>query len=322
MMSRFFLLIVFFSLSLVICKGQNLVPNPSFEDTVYCPTTLTLIDAAAGWSSGNAIGTSDYYNTCSPPGIAPPNTLFAFQYPFTGNAYAGIIPVNYQLAFPDYREYIVSQLISALQPGTKYFVSFYVNRGYGIQQHYILATNKFGVLFSTIAFGISNPAPENNFAHVYSDSIITDTLSWTQIKGSFIADSAYQYITIGNFFDNAHTDTLNFGDTIAYSSYYLIDNVCVSSDSLICYTNVGIDEVKNKEEIILFPNPFTNTINITAKETGLVEITLFDLTSRKVLIQSFKTSTVLNTEPLAKGLYIYEIRSKDRVIKKGKILKD
>jgi hypothetical protein len=305
------------------CSGQNLVPNPSFEDTVHCPSTLTQIDAAAGWSSANAIGTPDYYNTCaSDPGLTPPATYFNYQNPLTGNAYAGIVTVYFPGTNPDPREYIGAQLNNSLQTGTKYFVSFYVSRAYAIAQHYILATNKFGVLFSTVAYSVTNPAPENNFAHVYTDSIITDTLNWIQVKGSFVADSAYQYINIGNFFDNANTDTLNFGDTLAHSAYYLIDNVCVSTDSLTCYSLVGVIEIKNESEISLSPNPFSNTLTITSKINQPLEITLYDITSRKLLHQQFTNSTSINTSHLSKGIYIYELRNKNSVIKKGKVVKN
>lgn len=306
-----------------ICNAQNLVPNPSFEDTAYCPSTLTQIDAALGWSSVSAIGTPDYYNPCaSDSGLTPPATYFNYQNPLTGDAYVGIVTIYFPITNPDPREYIAAQLNSSLQPGTKYFVSFYVSRGYAIAQHYVLATNKFGALFSTVAYSVTNPAPENNFAHVYSDSIIVDTLNWVQVKGSFVADSAYQYVNIGNFFDNAHTDTLNFGDTLAHSSYYLIENVCVSTDSLICYSTVGVNEIKNESEVSLFPNPFTDKLNITAKRNELLEVSLYDVTSRKIFNQSFTNSTTINTAQLAKGIYLYEVRNKSGVIKQGKVVKD
>ena len=71
-----------------------------------------------------------------------------------------------------------------------------------------MASNKLGAKFSTVSYSYSNPIQINNFAHVYSDSVIKDTTSWTLIKGEFTADSAYQYISIGNFFDDINTDTI------------------------------------------------------------------------------------------------------------------
>lgn len=72
----------------------------------------------------------------------------------------------------------------------------------------------------------------------------------------------------------------------------------------------------------LFPNPFTDKINITVKRNELVEVSLYDVTSRKIVNQSFTNSTSINTEQLSKGIYIYEVRNKNGVIKKGKVVKD
>src|SRR5437868_5222781 len=72
------------------CFSQNLVPNPSFEDTVACPNNLSQINRAIGWSSYRQ--TPDYYNSCSINGgySGVPLNQFDYQYPRTGNAYAGL----------------------------------------------------------------------------------------------------------------------------------------------------------------------------------------------------------------------------------------
>ena len=71
-----------------------------------------------------------------------------------------------------------------------------------------------------------------------------------------------------------------------------------------------------------FPNPFTNNLNVEANNNELSEITLYDITSRKLLQQKFINSVSLNTEQLTKGIYIYEVRNKDGSCKKGKVVKD
>ena len=55
------------------CLAQNLVPNPSFEDTVHCPVPplgTGLIQDAVGWI--NLGFTPDYYNPCANT-LWPPN---------------------------------------------------------------------------------------------------------------------------------------------------------------------------------------------------------------------------------------------------------
>jgi hypothetical protein len=54
-----YLLLLFSTVSF----GQvNLVPNPSFEDTVACPTTANQVDRAVGWYPSR--NSPDYFNGC------------------------------------------------------------------------------------------------------------------------------------------------------------------------------------------------------------------------------------------------------------------
>jgi hypothetical protein len=65
---------------------------------------------------------------------------------------------------------------------------------------------------------------------VYDTAIIKDTLNWVKIEGSFIANGSERFITIGNFFDGAHTDTLftlYWGWGVTYHGVYLFDDVSV-----------------------------------------------------------------------------------------------
>jgi hypothetical protein len=87
-------------------------------------------------------------------------------------------------------------------------------------------------------------------------------------------------------------------------------------------TTVGINEMLNQEELVLFPNPFTDKLTITTETNEPVEITLFDVTARKLLQQTFTNAVTLNTSQLAKGIYIYEVRNKDGLVKKGKVVKE
>src|SRR5687768_16803403 len=69
--------------------GQNLVPNPSFEDYDTCPEFLSQINYAIGWGSSRQ--TPEYYNSCAIPFTVAsvPHNYFGSQYPASGNAYAG-----------------------------------------------------------------------------------------------------------------------------------------------------------------------------------------------------------------------------------------
>ncbi len=84
----------------------------------------------------------------------------------------------------------------------------------------------------------------------------------------------------------------------------------------------GVSEITSNEELSIFPNPFENTISIRVKSSSLSEVTLYDITSRKIKGQSFQDAVILNTEQLAKGIYFYEISSKNGITKNGKLIKE
>ena len=54
----------------------------------------------------------------------------------------------------------------------------------------------------------------------------------------------------------------------------------------------------------------------------MVDIILYDIASRKVLQQQFYKSVSLSTEQLAKGIYLYEVRDRNGLYKKGKVVKN
>jgi hypothetical protein len=93
-----------------------------------------------------------------------------------------------------------------------------------------------------------------------------------------------------------------------------------SNTSTTMVTGIEVNESSNN--IVVYPNPFTDKLNIKEKGNDFYEMILFDLTSRKILNQSFTKSTSINAEQLAKGIYIYEMRNKNGVIKKGKVVKE
>lgn len=86
---------------------------------------------------------------------------------------------------------------------------------------------------------------------------------------------------------------------------------------------VGLNDI-TKEEIYInaYPNPAKDKLNITVNNKELLELILYDISSAKILQQKFINHTTLNIASLSKGIYMYEVRSKKAVIKKGKVVKD
>lgn len=84
--------ICFFILSNQVIYGQNLVPNPGFEEYEVCPTMLGdggPLEAIPWYST--ITGTCDYFNACNNPGpIGVPFNFQGAQLAHGGVAYAGI----------------------------------------------------------------------------------------------------------------------------------------------------------------------------------------------------------------------------------------
>jgi hypothetical protein len=80
------------------------------------------------------------------------------------------------------------------------------------------------------------------------------------------------------------------------------------------------------EGVAIAPNPFSNEINISCAANEPSEIILYDITSRKLLQQTFTKSTSINTSQLSKGIYIYEVKNPDSyrggMIENGKLVKE
>jgi gliding motility-associated-like protein len=241
--------LLYFALCLfTLSKSQtNLVPNWSFEDIISCPTNAngnTTIILATPWQNPTQ-GTPDLFSSCDTiiqpmqmyPSNGTPNNAAGYQKPHSGNNYGGIEDWE-----PSYhvnaREYIQAQLIDTLVKNKKYCVSFFSS----LAENSSYITSRLGCLISKLPVSLStsnniNAVPQiQNPFHNY----ISDTTNWIEIKGMYIAIGGENYITIGNFFDDANTDTIYVGGMYPWEkgTYYYLDDV-----SLTEYDNAyaGID---------------------------------------------------------------------------------
>jgi len=329
-MNKHLLLTIFCLLQFAFCnllQAQNLVPNPSFEEYTTCPDGEDEIYYATGWST--YLNTPDYFNSCFVGNITSGN----YSVPTNGNghqlppnpnckAYAGLY--NYNAWAITGQELIGRSLYTTMTIGQKYFLEMKVS----LANSSCLASNNLGFLFSTKPYNANNPAPVNNFAHYNYPYIIADTANWTKIFGSFIADSAYQYIIIGNFFDLNHTDTIGIQggyNCLTSVAYYYIDDVCVSTDSSYCYNysySCG-DGITNYEEKIIgiSPNPVNSVLHISAENIQYYNLKVYNATGELVL-QSGKlnSNTDIDLSQYPEGIYFIQINSNNKMFNKKFII--
>lgn len=308
--------------------GQNLVPNPSFESYTLCPHSVSLSNIyASSWS--NCGVTPDYFNACcthSFCGIkdcSVPYNYAGYQLAASGQAYCGLVVyINNQFQ-SNVREFIGTQLLSPLIIGVKYYISFKACLAKGSCFSSNIATNKLGVKFSMTSYSQFSPPPLDNFAHVFTNAIISDTVNWTTIKGSFVADQNYTHMLVGNFFNKANTDTLNIG-TPEFTGYYFVDDFIVGTDSLTELIT-GIESNENsQDDFQLFPNPSPSSITIQFNNPNRTShsFKLYDLNGTEVLVISnisSNTFTVSRNERPA-GMYYYQLRTANSIIKTGRLI--
>jgi OmpA-OmpF porin, OOP family len=296
-----YLLISFLIIFTVAIQAQNLVPNSSFEVYTSCPDNASQIDRATGWSS--YYNTPDYFNICSSNNSSSaPSNIAGFQHPATGNGFAGLVIRGASELGAEPREYIGCQLVSPLIIGKKYNISYKVSLcAIDSLMGYQCASNNIGVVFSSIPYSFSNPYSPQNYSTFNYTSIVNDTLNWTAISGNFIADSAYSYLILGNFYDDISTSLQYFFDSTSYKfAYYFFDDILVEEDTL-----TGIEAFGDNESIAIYPNPSTNFIKIEWKGNSNepIEIYLIDYWGRIMLNEKMLHETKINIENIESGIY-------------------
>lgn len=182
-----------------------------------------------------------------------PYNILSFQYSKSGLGYADIIAFYNQ--FDDSREYMQAKLLKKLQINKTYCVIFFVN----LVNYSTCAIDQIGAYFDDgsvnsppdmVVNGIINPQVSNP-----TGSILTDTLNWVKIQGTFIATGTEEYITIGNFKPATLTNTVSV-DTSQYKyAVYYIDDISVievnskayaGEDKLVCFGDsvfIGTNEI-------------------------------------------------------------------------------
>lgn len=184
---------------------------------------------------------------------------------------------------------------------------FVVNAG---NENIAIASDKLGANFYTVSFDSCCLPSLGVNTVLYADSIIIDTTNWVKIQGSFIADSAYNYLSIGNFFTDVQTDTMNLAP-YPYQAYYYIDDVCVTTDSLYNDTWTSINEsIDNPEGVRVFPNPTFDILYIESK-AKISSYRLFTLQGSLIAAGDhiFSNSLNINLSGFSIGAYIIQINT-------------
>ena len=238
-MTKHFIKIFFLFLS-IAGFSQNLVINPSFETFTTCPLgpgSFGIQTWVQPYPVGPGCSTADYYNACNTNGFADvPTNFLGTENALTGVAYAGIMlyETNNPCTPPsgsNYREYIEGTLSSPLVAGKTYSVSMHIS----LPENVMFGSDDIGIYFSNSAVNLACPPPLTSTVLAFTPQLqyagvaVTNMIGWTLLQWTYTAVGGEQYLTIGNFKDDANTDGICANTTSAYRfAYYYIDDVSVT----------------------------------------------------------------------------------------------
>ncbi|MBL7983464.1 MAG: T9SS type A sorting domain-containing protein, partial [Flavobacteriales bacterium] len=146
------------------------------------------------------------------------------------------------------------------------------------------------------------------------EEVPTDTSIWYETIGTYVPDSNYTFLVVGNFFANGNF-TSQVLDSTGYGSFYVsyafVDDVRVSFDLQYCQST-GMASSSLDRTMRAYPQPFVNELNVQLDgiADGVVRWTLLDvegLVCRSGASTDRSRQLRLSTGPLAPGFYVLRV---------------
>jgi hypothetical protein len=188
------------------------------------------------------------------------------------------------------------------------------------------ATNNFGAFLSTQKLPF-NQGFAPNFSKVKINNIITSG-NWVKYFFSFVADSNYQHISFGNFFDSTNTSYQKIAvGNVSKVAYYYLDDICLSDDSIYtqnykynCTVTAVNENSINRQQIEIYPNPCDEYFYMM----GVNDKTKFELGTTEGKIIKFgyiKEFEKININNLPESVYVLQLYTDKGVLRKKIIVK-
>jgi hypothetical protein len=185
---------------------------------------------------------------------------------------------------------------------------------YSTPGHYavtLIATNNFG----------SDTLTLNNFMTVYPYPAPQGILQNGDTLFANQGGAGYQWYYEGNLIQGA-TDYFYVAPQSGNYSVVVTDANNCEVEATILNVIANVESMNKTEGYTLSPSPFTNSIYVEGKDDSQSQLIIYNMLSQKLLQETFRGSTTLNTEELAKGIYIYEVRNNLGVIQNGLVVKE
>lgn len=122
--------------------------------------------------------------------------------------------------------------------------------------------------------------------------------------------------------DNSTGQILSLSNLAAGSYKYWVEVTnnynCTGSDSILVTSivddNTSVEDIDLPPEI--YPNPTKGTITLNLHSEGLREMTLYDVTGRRVMVRQLSDHLeYINLSTYQRGLYLIKVEENDKVYK-------
>ena len=227
--------LVFLLINLKFLTAQNIIPNFSFENYSALPDDYGQWYKCNDWDNVNGFGaflwpyaSPDYLHTSGGVGVDLPVSTFGTLSPHDGNAIMGLI--TYYPTTADYREYLSVPFTEPMIIGNSYNISFWISNGES-GWYCNGGCDRVGIRFSTGELTQVDHEPIGGTPHFEIPGIFW-TDEWQQISFTFVADAAYDRLTLGNFYSDALTAFNDFAPSGTNGAYYFIDEMVVIPDAV------------------------------------------------------------------------------------------
>lgn len=294
-------------------NSQNLITNGGFENYTQLPNSYGQYYFCNGWSNCSGGGTPDYFHVNGTGQAKLPNPFPSTINPHGGSAIMGLS--LYAASATNFREYLTTTLTSPLVVGEDYQLSFYFSNGTAPINYGGVGSDNFSIALSTGALSQNisyNPITTITPQYIYNGFLYSN--SWQLVTYEFTANEAYQHITFGSYVNDSTQQLQQLSPAANLNAYYYIDDVSLS-------LSLSTEEQTLASDIKIYQNSISKLLSIEAfNNDATLELLLYDFKGRTLLQKTFKKTININTESFTEGIYIYKIKSRNDVLKQGKVI--
>jgi gliding motility-associated-like protein len=187
-------------------REQSIIPNPSFEEYLECPTNYSQMNKLTYWWQASYDGTTDFVHECNDFKLL--DNLENDDVPLPplpipdGKGVAGIIDAVVDIWFytGTYKEYVATVLHQPMKAGVQYELELYVGFGFDASRLAPLEVTIFGHPSREVLpldYRAECPTKYGTGWHNLGSTVVGGSNEWVKAKIEFTPTVDIQSITIG-----------------------------------------------------------------------------------------------------------------------------